>query len=72
MARREGINVGVNEASFKELIKIPGIGFETAKKILLNRPVKNLEQLKKLGVQSKAIPFIRLKKDIQTNLRSWN
>lgn len=72
IAGREELLVDINEAEFEELIRVPGIGIESAKKILANRPIKDIEQLKKLGVLKRSAPFIKLKKEIQTNLKFWN
>ncbi len=48
--------ININKADFKELLKIPGIGTITAKRILNVRKEKrivNLEELTKLGVDTK-------------------
>ena len=65
IAKKLELCVDVNGAEFDELIKVPGIGIETANKIIFERNsgtnFKNLDQLKKLGVIVKrALPFIKI------------
>lgn len=65
--------VEVNEASFKELLRVPGIGKKSAQRILDARrkgaKFSKLEDLKKLGVVAKrAEPFIQLNHARQTTL----
>lgn len=71
IAKQNEFRVDVNDASHEQLIKVPGIGLQTAKNILKNRPFKNFQQLKQLGVLSRALQFLDFKKEIQTNLNSW-
>ena len=56
--------VEINEATPRELLRVPGIGPKLAQKIVRSRRVRqlrDLSQLKKLGVASKrAAPFILL------------
>ena len=41
------------------MIRVPGIGLKTARKILEKRPIRSEKLLKSLGVDlKKAIPFI--------------
>ena len=49
----------VNNASFDELIKIPGIGLNSAKKILSSRKVWSLtfDDLKKMGISLKKAKY---------------
>ena len=66
--------VEVNQASFKELLRVPGIGKISAKKIIESRnkgmKFTKLEDLKKLGVVVKrADPFIQLNRARQTTLQ---
>jgi predicted DNA-binding helix-hairpin-helix protein len=72
IARQKELRVDPNAASFDELIKIPGVGLETAEKILQNRPIKDFKQLHKLGVLKRAVTFLDVKKEIQTNLKFFN
>lgn len=63
----------INAASFEELIRIPGIGKISAKRIITLRKrgfkIKKLEELKNLGVAVKrAEPFIKLNKSYQSTL----
>ncbi len=65
--------IEINEASFEELLKIPGIGKISAQKIIILRKrgirIKKLEELKNLGVAIKrAEPFIKLNKSYQSVL----
>lgn len=64
--------VEVNSANYKELIRVPGIGTKSAKKIINIRkkyPFKNKEELKKLGVVTKrAEPYIKVSGNYQTYL----
>jgi predicted DNA-binding helix-hairpin-helix protein len=71
IARKLNLRVDINNCKHEELIKIPGIGLKTASSILQNRPIKNLQQLKKLGVLSRAKHFIDFKREVQTNLNFW-
>lgn len=71
IARKIELQVDINNASFKELIKVPGIGIQTAKNIIEKRPVKSLAQLRKLGVLKRALPFIMFNRQVQTKLNSW-
>lgn len=63
----------VNEASYEELIKVPGIGRISANRIITLRKrrkyIEKLEELKQLGVAIKrAEPFIKLNKSYQATL----
>lgn len=75
IASKNEIEVDINEANFEELIKVPGIGIETAKRIIKQRNsgVKfDIEKLKKAGVIIKrALPFIRIGSVSQTNLANF-
>jgi len=67
--------IDVNEASFEKLIRIPGIGPKTARRIMELRKVKRLDikSLRQAGVIVKrALPFIKLEKHaITKNLLSY-
>ncbi len=62
----------INSASYNELLRVPGIGTTSAKRILAIRkkkPFKKLEDLNKLGVVIKrAEPFIKLEGNFQSAL----
>jgi predicted DNA-binding helix-hairpin-helix protein len=63
----------VNESSFKDLIKVPGIGPKSAQKIIAARRsghvFTSLEDLKKIGVWiRRAEPFIKLNRVYQSTL----
>lgn len=63
----------VNEATFKDLVRVPGIGRISARRIMGERKkgtrFKDLDELKKLGVVVKrAEPFIQLDRARQTTL----
>ena len=63
----------INEASFKDLLRVPGIGKISAKRIIQSRKagknILKLEELKKIGVVIKrAEPFIILNKNYQSTL----
>jgi len=64
--------VEINHADYNDLIRVPGIGTISAKKIIAIRkkkPFTKLEELKKLGVAVKrAEPFIKLRGIYQTAL----
>lgn len=64
--------VEINHADYNDLIRVPGIGTISAKKIIAirkKRPFTKLEELKKLGVAVKrAEPFIKLRGIFQTAL----
>jgi len=65
----------INQASFYELIRVPGIGTISGKRIIAIRqkqPFKNIEELKKLGViVDRAEPYIKLGGNYQTALDSY-
>lgn len=65
----------INSASFYELIRVPGIGTISAKRIMSIRkkkPFKKLEELKKLGVIiDRAEPFIKLSGNYQIALDNY-
>ncbi|MGZ7068132.1 MAG: radical SAM protein [Methanobacterium sp.] len=65
--------VDINESSFDELIRVPGIGKISAKRIITlrkhGRKINKLEELKNLGVAIKrAEPFIKLENSYQSVL----
>ncbi|MDI6825591.1 MAG: helix-hairpin-helix domain-containing protein [Candidatus Aenigmarchaeota archaeon] len=72
VAKENELSVNINNASFEELIRVPGIGIKTAGKILEKRPIKDISLLKSLGVNlKKAIPFIELSGIHQLTLTKW-
>ncbi|AGN15959.1 MULTISPECIES: radical SAM protein [Methanobrevibacter] len=62
----------VNNANYHDLIRVPGIGIKSARKIVdirKNKPFEEIEDLKKLGVvTSRAEPYIKLKGNYQSAL----
>jgi len=65
--------VEINEASYRELLRVPGIGIISARRIIDSRRMghcfNKLEELKQLGVVIKrAEPFIKLGNSYQTIL----
>jgi predicted DNA-binding helix-hairpin-helix protein len=65
--------IEINDASFSELIKVPGIGIKSAQKIISARrsgfKFKNREDLKKIGVVVlRADPFIQIGSGYQSTL----
>jgi len=63
----------LNEASYEELIRVPGIGPKTAKTIILNGGVKKYEELHKLGGWVKrARPFIEINGKRQSMLGDFD
>jgi predicted DNA-binding helix-hairpin-helix protein len=72
IAKENELLVDVNSAEFGELIKVPGIGLKTAKKIISIRPIKDISVLKSVGVITKrAMPFIEIDNLHQTRLSKW-
>ncbi|MFX1451951.1 MAG: helix-hairpin-helix domain-containing protein, partial [Promethearchaeota archaeon] len=66
----------INEASYQELIRIPGIGPNTAKKMIhyrqTSKKFNKLIQLKKIGVILKrALPYIKIQGNYQKNLTHY-
>jgi predicted DNA-binding helix-hairpin-helix protein len=64
-ASKNEISVSINTAPFEELVKVPGIGIETANRILESRALgarfKNMKELKNVGVIVKrAAPFVEI------------
>jgi predicted DNA-binding helix-hairpin-helix protein len=65
--------VEVNSASYKELLRVPGIGKISARRIIESQKQKfcfnSLEELKNIGViTSRAETFVKLNKSYQTTL----
>ncbi len=65
--------VEINSASYKELLRVPGIGKISARRIIesrkRDRSFKNLEDLKKIGViTNRAEIFVKLNKSYQSTL----
>jgi len=65
VAKKSALFVDVNNAKFKELIRVPGIGIETAKKIISLRNsgvrLSSEKKLKEVGVILKrAVPFLKI------------
>ena len=63
----------MNEARFKELLRVPGIGKKSAQRIMESRrkgiTFRKLDELKKLGVVTKrAEAFIQMNRSRQTTL----
>ena len=72
IAKQNDLLVDVNEAPRGELLKVPGIGLKTTKKILENRPFRSIGSLRKVGVIGKrASPFIELGGVRQCKLDRW-
>ncbi len=65
--------VDVNECSYEELIRIPGIGPQTAKRLYYcKRKIKKAEDLRKLGARIKmARPFIEIDGKRQMSLMEF-
>jgi competence protein ComEA len=51
--------VDLNSASEKDLEALPGVGPATAKKIMAGRPYKSTDELKKAGLNDKAIEALK-------------
>jgi competence protein ComEA len=51
--------VDLNSASVKDLEALPGVGPATAKKILAGRPYKSVDELKKAGLNDKAVEALK-------------
>lgn len=69
---RDFFPVDVNEASFDELLMVPGIGPVTARRILQSRPIDDYVQLANIGVVLKrARPYIKVKNRVQMNLEAF-
>ncbi|MCE5214662.1 MAG: putative DNA modification/repair radical SAM protein [Methanobacterium sp.] len=73
-ANEEIFPVEINEASYKELLRVPGIGKISARRIIQSRKAgksfEKLIQLNDLGVIVKrAEPFIKLNKNYQSTLK---
>lgn len=69
----ERFPVEINEASLKDLLRVPGIGKISARRIIQSRKVgksfAKLEELKDIGVVVKrAEPFVKLNKNYQSTL----
>ncbi len=62
----------INEAGYDDLIKVPGIGPKTAKKIIKKKKIKSYLELQKLGGHVKrAKPFIKLNGKSQKRLSDF-
>lgn len=62
----------INSSTFKELIRIPGIGEVSARKIIThrkNKEFKNINELKNLGINTeRSAPFIKIEGLYQSSL----
>ena len=67
--------VEINSSSFRALIRVPGIGTKSARKIISIRkkqPFASKEDLRKLGVAvERAEPYIKMKGEFQSNLNNF-
>jgi predicted DNA-binding helix-hairpin-helix protein len=67
--------VEINYATYKNLIRVPGIGPKSARKIMAipkNKPFKKLEELQRIGVVVKrAEPYIKLDGNYQSALDNY-
>lgn len=67
--------VEINRSTYRELIRVPGIGTKSARKIINIRkkqPFTSKEDLKKLGVAvNRAEPYIKIKGEYQSGLDSF-
>ena len=67
--------VEINSAPFIELIRVPGIGIKSARKIISIRkkmPFKNINELKKLGVVTdRAEKYIKIDGAYQSLLENF-
>lgn len=73
LSNQDQFPVNVNDVPYDELIRVPGIGRISARRIIKSRNdgkyFKRLEELKKMGVIIKrAEPFIKLNKNYQSTL----
>ncbi len=73
LSHKEFFPIEINDAPYNELIRVPGIGKISAKRILKARKLGNyfekLEELKNIGVVvRRAEPFIKLNKAYQSTL----
>ncbi|WGI17629.1 radical SAM protein [Methanonatronarchaeum sp. AMET-Sl] len=68
--KKEPINIEI--ADIKQLMRIPGIGPKTARKIHQNKNhINSRKDLKKIGVPKKSIPFIEINKTKQKKLTGY-
>ncbi|MDI9616310.1 MAG: radical SAM protein [Methanothrix sp.] len=61
----------VNEADLQSLIRVPGIGLESARRIISYRSRKRIEspsELHRLGIRRKAIPYLKINGWVQKRL----
>lgn len=73
LAHEDDFPVEINDASYQALLRVPGIGKISARRIIQSRKkginFLKLEELKKIGVVIKrAEPFIKLNKNYQSTL----
>ncbi|MGO9387644.1 MAG: putative DNA modification/repair radical SAM protein [Methanobacterium sp.] len=73
LSHKELFPVEINDAPYKELLRVPGIGKISAARIIRDRKLgnsfKKLEDLKKIGViTNRAEPFIKLNNKYQSTL----
>lgn len=73
LSQEEFFPVEINQAPYKELIRVPGIGKISARRIIQARKIgksfQKLEELKTIGVVVKrAEPFVKLNKTFQSRL----
>jgi predicted DNA-binding helix-hairpin-helix protein len=69
---RDDFPVDVNEATYGELIRVPGIGPRSAHRILRCRPIRDYVQLADMGIVLKrARPFIKVGRYRQAGLEAY-
>lgn len=69
---RDIFPVDVNEASYQELLMVPGIGPGSANRIMKSRPIEDYVQLANIGVVLKrARPYIKVKNKVQSRLEAF-
>ena len=59
--------IDINKASYKELLRIPGIGKISARKIIRNK-IQGYKDLQKNRIIKRAIPFISINNVYQKTL----
>lgn len=76
IALRSELYVDVNDAGFEELVKVPGIGIETANRILecrgMGAKFNSEDELRKVGVIVKrAKPFVKINSCFQSRMSKF-
>lgn len=75
IAKNSELCVDVNDAGLEELIRVPGIGLQTARRIISAREsgikFRDFKQLKRFCMLNRSLPFLKISSDYQKTLNNF-